>query len=74
MASDWMDTTPFEGMHGFSVSLAYPTVDEAQRIFDALAEGGTVKMPFSETFWTKGFGMLVDRFGTPWMVSGPAAS
>ena len=69
MASDWGVDQPYPGMHGFSLSLIYPTVAEAQRIFDALAEGGQIRMPFQATFWAKGFGMLVDRFGTPWMVS-----
>lgn len=42
---------------------------DAERIFRALAEGGQVTMPFENTFWSPGFGMLIDRFGTPWMVS-----
>jgi PhnB protein len=54
---------------GFSVSLGFDEVEEGQRVFDALAEGGTVKMPLQETFWAKGFGMLIDRFGTPWIVN-----
>jgi PhnB protein len=70
MASDSMVGQPYAGMHGFHMSLVYPTVAEAQRIFDALAEGGQVHMPFQATFWAKGFGMLVDRYGTPWMVNG----
>jgi PhnB protein len=74
MASDWMHASPYPGMHGFSVSLGYPTVAEARRVFDALAEGGRVNMPFGKTFWAEGFGMLVDRFGTPWMVSGQSAA
>ncbi len=41
---------------------------EAERIFHALAEDGTVKMPIQQTFWAILFGMLVDRFGIPWMV------
>ena len=49
------------------------TVAEARRTFDALAEGGKVTMPFEKTFWAEGFGMLVDRFGTPWMVGGQLA-
>jgi hypothetical protein len=49
-------------------------VARGRRIFDTLAEGGRVNMPFEKTFWASAFGMLVDRFGTPWMVSGPAAS
>jgi PhnB protein len=70
MASDWMVPTPYPGMHGFSVALSYPTVGEARRVFDSLAAGGRVTMPFEKTFWAEGFGMLVDRFGTPWMVGG----
>lgn len=73
MASDWMVPSPYPGKHGFSVSLAYRTVDEARRVFDVLAEGGQVTMPFAKTFWAEGFGMLVDRFGTPWMVGGEFA-
>lgn len=69
MASDAMADQPYERMQGFSLSLTYPGVDEARRIFDALADGGKVIMAFGETFWTKGFGMVVDRFGTPWMVN-----
>jgi PhnB protein len=61
-------------MHGFSVALGYPTVAEARRVFDELAQGGSVSMPFAKTFWAEGFGMLVDRFGTRWMVSGQAAT
>lgn len=68
MASDWMSPDPYPGMHGFRVSLSYPSVAEASRIFDALAAGGSVQLPFQKTFWSPGFGMLTDRFGTPWMV------
>jgi PhnB protein len=74
MASDSMGDKPQEAMKGFSLSLTYATVPEAQRMFDALAAGGQVQMPFQKTFWADGFGMLVDRFGTPWMVGGAMAS
>jgi PhnB protein len=57
-------------MQGFSLSLYYDTPEEAKQKFDLLAEGGTIHMPIGPTFWTKAFGMLTDRFGTPWMVSG----
>jgi PhnB protein len=70
MASDWMGPEPYEGMKGFAVSLAYPTAAEAKRIFEALGEGGKAPMPFQKTFFAEGFGMVTDRFGTPWMVSG----
>ena len=68
MASDWMAPTPYPGMHGFSVCLTAPATDEAHKLFDALADGGQVTMPFQKTFYSDGFGMLTDRFGTPWMV------
>ena len=42
---------------------------EARRWFDRLAEGGKAVMPFGETFWSPGFGALVDRFGVPWMIN-----
>ena len=71
MASDALPGHPGPAMQGFSLSLNYPSVDEARRVFGVLAEGGEVHMPIAETFWAEAFGMLVDRFGTPWMVSGP---
>jgi PhnB protein len=38
-------------------------------VFNALADKGIVRMPLSETFWAKKFGMCVDKFGTPWMIN-----
>lgn len=73
MASDTPATHSNKGMSGFALSLNYPTTDEARRVFNALAEGGTVTMPMEKTFWAEAFGMLTDRFGTPWMVGGGAA-
>lgn len=70
MASDSPPGMPFSGMHGFGVSLSYDIADEGRRIFAALAEGGQVTMPIDRTFWAEAFGMVTDRFGTPWMVSG----
>jgi PhnB protein len=54
---------------GFSVSLHIPELQRAERVFNALADGGTVKMPLTQTFWAERFGMVIDRFGTPWMVN-----
>lgn len=71
MASDWLDTRPFEPMRGFSLSLEYRTVGEAKRVYDALAQGAEIRQPLQKTFWSEAFAMLVDRFGTPWMISGP---
>jgi PhnB protein len=56
-------------MKGFSVSLGIDEPAEAERVFNALAEGGNVTMPIQQTFWALRFGMLVDRFGTPWMIN-----
>jgi len=44
-------------------------VDESEKLFAALAEGGTVIMPLEKTFWAERFGMLTDRFGVSWMVN-----
>jgi PhnB protein len=52
----------------FAVSLQVDSAAEADRIFQALSDGGKVTMPIQETFWAIRFGMLVDRFGIPWMI------
>jgi PhnB protein len=51
------------------VNVSVADVGEAKRVFDALAEGGTVEMPLEQTFFSPMFGVCVDRFGTPWMVN-----
>ena len=58
-----------EVMKGFSVSLSIDDPGDAERIFRSLSENGTIQMPIQETFWARRFGMLVDQFGTPWMVN-----
>ena len=59
----------FQEPGGTYVSIHVNDPAEAERIFHALEEGGTVRMPIEETFWAVRFGMLVDRFGTPWMIN-----
>ncbi|MGZ6211630.1 MAG: VOC family protein [Candidatus Binataceae bacterium] len=59
----------YEPMKGFSVTIGVTDPREAERIFHALAENGTVRMPIEKTFWAERFGMLVDQFGTPWMIN-----
>jgi PhnB protein len=54
---------------GIMVSIAPSTVEDAERVFAALAEGGSIEMPLQETFWAQRFGMLTDRFAIPWMVN-----
>jgi PhnB protein len=56
-------------MKGFSVNITVKDPAEADRIFAALSDSGTVKMAIQETFWAVRFGMLVDQFGTPWMIN-----
>lgn len=68
MASD-DPTDDFGRVQGMQVNYSVTDVAEAKRVFDALAEGGTVTLPIGETFWSPMFGMCVDRFGTPWMIS-----
>ncbi|MFB2771574.1 VOC family protein [Pelatocladus sp. BLCC-F211] len=64
----------FEQPKGFYVSLQFNDPVEAERIFKTLAENGTVRMPLQQTFWADRFGMLVDQFGTPWMINCGQAS
>lgn len=59
----------FERPQGFAVSVNVADPSEAERVFNALAKGGTITMPIEKTFWSVRFGMLVDRFGIPWMVN-----
>jgi PhnB protein len=59
----------YEPAKGMSVILGIDQPAEAERVFKALSENGTVQMPIEETFWARRFGMVVDRFGIPWMVN-----
>jgi len=65
-ADDIEGGTP--AMAGTSLSISFPTAEAARAIFDRLAEGGEVRMPFAAQFFTPGMGALTDRFGTRWMV------
>ena len=59
----------FQAAKGFNINISVMDPAEADRLFDALSVKGTINMPIQETFWVKRFGMLVDQFGTPWMVN-----
>src|SRR5262249_42323731 len=65
------DVTPdrYEEPKGFSLSIHIKSTADAERIFNELASGGRVVMPLEKTFWAARFGMLVDRFGIPWMIN-----
>ena len=70
MGSDNTPPHPYEGIKGCSVALNVPRPEEAERLFAALgADATTIIMPMQETFWSPRFGMLVDRFGVPWIIN-----
>jgi PhnB protein len=59
----------YEAPKGFSLSLHIGSTADAERVFRELSSGGQVLMPLEKTFWAERFGMLVDRFGVPWMIN-----
>src|SRR5438874_538758 len=56
----------YESPRGFSLMLSIDDADETERLFNALAENGTVRMPLQETFWSPRFGVVTDQFGIQW--------
>lgn len=70
MAGDVPPGMPFDGMKGVMIALQYDTVAEAERVFAALADGGSVTMPLAPAPWARSFGMLTDRHGVSWAVNG----
>lgn len=68
MASDGRPGT-LQQSGNISLSLGSRSVSEGQRVWDKLAAGGKVEMPFADTFWGAKFGMLTDRFGIDWMIN-----
>jgi len=69
MASDYPPGTDGSPQQGFSVMQSAPNPAEAQRVFTALADQGAVIQPFQPTFFSPGFGMVKDKFGTHWIIS-----
>jgi PhnB protein len=59
----------YDAPQGISVSIGVASPADAERIFNDLSEDGMITMPFQRIFWSAGFGMLVDRFGVPWMAN-----
>jgi PhnB protein len=59
----------YEAPKGFSLSIHLKDATEAERIFRELSQGGQTVMPLEKTFWAERFGMLIDRFGIPWMIN-----
>jgi PhnB protein len=58
---------------GTCVNVMLDSVAEAERVWATLSQGAEIRMPLEPTFWATRFGMLVDRFGKPWMINGPTA-
>jgi len=59
----------YQRPQGFFVTLTVEGVARAKEIFTALCQGGVIRVPFEKTFWSPGFGVLVDRFGIPWEIN-----
>lgn len=59
----------YEESKGFSLSLQMSSTADAERIFHELSQDGRVVLPLEQTFWAARFGMLVDRFGIPWLIN-----
>ncbi len=60
----------YPGIHGVGLTLNFDTVEQATVAFKALSQGGTISMDLQPMFWAKIWGMLTDKFGTPWIVNG----
>jgi PhnB protein len=71
MGSDCLDGFggPVIAGTNFTISITAGSKEEADKIFNGLSAGGKVNMPMANTFWGSYFGMFVDKFGIPWMVS-----
>ncbi len=69
--ADMMEELGFKSTFGDNIALSVKAKDEEEtkKIFNGLAEGGTITMPLEKTFWSPMFGMLTDKFGVNWMVS-----
>lgn len=72
MGSDDPTTDGFGPVQGMQVNYSCAEVADAERIYAALADGGTAVVPIGPSSWSPAFGMCVDRFGTPWMIMAEA--
>lgn len=69
MGSDSTPQSPYQGIKDAGVVITVDEPGKAEQVFEALSENAEIQMPMGETFWAQRFGMLVDRFGVPWMVN-----
>ncbi len=59
----------YETPRGFQILLNLDDAVAAERIFEALAQNASIKMPLQQTYWARRFGVLVDQFGVPWSIN-----
>ena len=59
----------YEEPKGFALSLQIKSTADAEQIFSQLSKDGRVVLPLEKTFWAARFGMVVDRFGIPWLIN-----
>jgi PhnB protein len=64
----------FQPIRSAYLSLTLDSIDEAERVYVLLSDGGQIFMPMDETFFANRFAMLRDRFGTSWMLLNPKPS
>ena len=69
MGTDCTSDYPYQPIKCAYVVINLDDADKAERVFNALADGGKVEMPLQQTFWAHRYGITVDRFGVPWMVN-----
>jgi len=70
MGGDCPPHVPYEGLKGFHLGLNYDSIEDAEAMFNKLAEGGEINMPMGPTFWATRFGMVTDKFGVAWAING----
>jgi PhnB protein len=68
MGGDFLEGQ-YQAPQGFMLSLQMSDTADAERIYNALAQNGTVLLPLEKTFWAARFGQVVDRFGIPWQIN-----
>ena len=69
MGADTPNSMEFNGQAGVSVSLSGDDEAKLRGYWDGLSEGGVVVMPFEQAPWGAVFGMVIDKFGTSWLVN-----
>jgi PhnB protein len=63
----------YETPQGICITLNVPSADQGREVFDGLAAGGRIILPFAATFWSPGFGVLIDAFAIPWEINSAAS-